>query len=136
MSALTSALGSGEALKNNINAALKSQGLKESTGVTEPISLDSSKDTSSMGLSSGAIAGIVIGTVAGVVILSGGAYAISRSKNQSKATLAVKESVKDNTVEEAVVAHTLFASTPPPPLSDLALSLSNVNHVVELTDQN
>lgn len=104
MSALTSALGSGEALKNNINAALKSQGLKESTGVTEPVF--SSKDTSSMSLSAGAIAGIVIGTVAGVVLLAGGAYAISRSK----------ESVKDNAVEESV-ARTVFASinTPPPP---------------------
>ncbi len=134
MSALTSALGSGEALKNNINAALKSQGLKESTGVTEPIA---SKDTSSMGLSAGVIAGIVIGTVAGVVLLAGGAYAISRSKNQSKTTLAVKESVKDNAVEEAV-ADTVFASinTPPPPLCVPALSLSNVNHVVELTEQN
>ena len=114
MSALTSALGSGEALKNNINAALKSQGLKESTGVTESISLDSSKDTSSMGHSAGAIAGIVIGTVAGVVLLSGGAYAISRSNNQSKTTLAVKQSVQDNAVEGAV-ADSVFASTPPPP---------------------
>ncbi len=103
MGALTSALGSGEALKNNINAALKSQGLEESTGVTEPVF--SSEDTSSMGLSAGAIAGIVIGSVAGVVLLAGGAYAIARSK----------ESVKDNAVEESV-ARTVFAiNTPPPP---------------------
>ena len=38
------------------------------------------------------IAGIVIGTMAGVVHLSGGAYAISRSMNQSKTTLAVEQS--------------------------------------------
>jgi hypothetical protein len=60
-----------------------------------------------MGLSAGAIAGTVIGTVAGVVILAGGAYAISQSNNQSKTTLAVKQSVKDNVVEESV-AHTEY----------------------------
>ena len=76
------------------------------------------------------IAGIVIGTMAGVVHLSGGAYAISRSMNQSKTTLAVKQSVKDNEVEESA-AHTVVVSR-----NTVPLSLSDVNHVVLLTNQN
>ena len=34
---MTSTLGSGDALKTKLNAALKSEGLKESTGVTAPV---------------------------------------------------------------------------------------------------
>jgi len=36
MTALSDALGSGDALKTKINSALKAQGLPESTGVTAP----------------------------------------------------------------------------------------------------
>ena len=50
--------------------------------------------------------------------------------NQSKTTLAVKQSVKDNEVEEST-AHTVVVSR-----NTVPLSLSDVNHVVLLTNKN
>ena len=43
MTDLSSALGSGDALKNKINSALKAEGLKESTGVTSTVSKPASE---------------------------------------------------------------------------------------------